>query len=555
MTVVAGQKQAPASIGDLGLTTKFSPPPPPAHICDEHDARLVPGDKSGTVITHESVPWGDDRKLAPSASTSVSARHPGRMVEVGFLPQYERQDFALLAEGFPIWLLSLERSFVRTVTILGFSSAASYRSHLEATALTVQMVDRVIGHLGLSRVCYQEDLVPPVGSLLLVSGTPTFLLATGVQCPLQPTLFLGTEHWRSRTVPPGPIRWLRLKHRQFGGPSHFVTLFGCLNLACAPVETQIRRTIGHIFEFGSPPAPFPRTPSEAELRAHLGLEDVLHPTGLQRPVLHRTSFFCSGWGLCSLTPGEVGIAFGFPAWMRVGLTWFSLPCVPLQVMDGCLRGVLRTGLPPVYHPSVTALAAQPWPPPLLRTYLFEIGKYLPHSWIPEALITAKAAKSDDSKVTYSMWDQRILLIYPWAKPLLPFFRKGLMLVIRRRLWLELQLYLQTRHGSDWAERLSTIRQHAQPGRKRQRGGVRKGCLKRMKRDLRSRMLLSGGVTTERKINMRGRNGHLKTRRLLPSKERGPSRNAESSRRTLLLVTTFSASLPQLRGGNGRQVQR
>ena len=119
---------------------------------------------------------------------------------------------------------------------------------------------------------------------------------------------------------------------------------------------------------------------------------------------------------------------------------------------------------------MTVLEAQPRPPPLLRTYLFEVGKYLPHSWIPEALISAKAAKSDDSKVTYSMWDQRILLIYPWAQPLLPFFRKGLMLVIRRRLWLELQLYLQNRHGSDWAERLPKIRQHAQPGRKRQRGG-------------------------------------------------------------------------------------
>ena len=284
-TIVAGKKQAPASI-DLGLTTKCSPPPPSAHSCDEHDARFVPRDKSGTVISHESVPWGDDRKLAPSASTSVSARHPGRMVEVGFLPQYERQDFALLAEGFPVWLLSLERSFVRTVTILGFSSAASYRSHLEATEVTVQMVDRVIGHLGLNWVCYQEDLVPPVGSLLLVSGTPKFLLATGVQFPRHPTLFLGTKHWRPRTVPPGPIRWLRLKHRQFGGPSHFVTLFGCLNLVCTPVETQIRRTIGHIFEFGSPPAPFPGTPSEAELRAHLGLEDVLHPANLQRSVLH-----------------------------------------------------------------------------------------------------------------------------------------------------------------------------------------------------------------------------------------------------------------------------
>jgi hypothetical protein len=51
----------------------------------------------------------DGLPLAPLTRTLLS--HPGRLVEVGFIPHYEPQKFALLAEGLSIWLFALDHSF------------------------------------------------------------------------------------------------------------------------------------------------------------------------------------------------------------------------------------------------------------------------------------------------------------------------------------------------------------------------------------------------------------------------------------------------------------
>jgi hypothetical protein len=103
--------------------------------------------------------------------------HPGRMVETGILPNYEPWDFALHFEGFPIWLLALEKSFCKRLVILGFASASTFRRGCEHCKLSMPLVHRAIAHLGLSRVHYQLDLAPPLGMTVLLSGTVSFLVA------------------------------------------------------------------------------------------------------------------------------------------------------------------------------------------------------------------------------------------------------------------------------------------------------------------------------------------------------------------------------------------
>jgi hypothetical protein len=44
-------------------------------------------------------------------TTHVSVCHPGRMVKVGFIPNFQPCEFAIYIEGFPLWILSLEKSF------------------------------------------------------------------------------------------------------------------------------------------------------------------------------------------------------------------------------------------------------------------------------------------------------------------------------------------------------------------------------------------------------------------------------------------------------------
>ncbi len=146
----------------------------------------------------------------------------------------------------------------------------------------------------------------------------------------------------------------------------------------------------------------------------LSLDSILHPEHLFQSVLHPTSFFRSGWGLRPLTMDELGIAFGFPAWLREGgLVPDHFPIVPLQVMDACLRSVLRT------QPFETPLLAAPTaslPAPSVSTWFPRIQMALPHSWIDASAISDKAAKRDDAAVPTAMWDLRVTLLYPKWTP-------------------------------------------------------------------------------------------------------------------------------------------
>jgi hypothetical protein len=410
--------------------------------------------------------------------TKFSTDHPGRVVEVGYIPNFAPQKFALYFEGFPHWLLALERSFCAHLYILGWDSASDLKRHLESTGSSVALVHRAIVHLGLGRVSYQREL-DGVDALVLVSGEPAFLQQAAEALLGRPALFLGASHRSSKRPPPGPA-WRLLPHRSYGGPTQYVALFGAQGLVCKPVATSLRRSVGHIFDFGMRPDPLEGEDTPLALSG-IGVDGILHPADLERPVVHPTSFYKSGWGIRALTPNELGIAFGFPAWLRVGgLTPDLFPCVPLQIMDACLREVLEPSVftsplaPKDY--VITSLVEGP------SEWLPGIGRFLPHSWIPSDVITDKAVKHDDAVVHTAMWDNRITLVHPWSPAtstwLLDFFRRHLMFSHRHRLMTEFREYMRATHGADWAFRLDAWRSRAnagppqaRPGRKRQRGGT------------------------------------------------------------------------------------
>jgi hypothetical protein len=252
------------------------------------------------------------------------------------VPIFRPRPFALHFEFFPIWLLSLEKTFCSHLTILGVASARGLKDRLEAIAAPVVLAHRAIVRLGLSRVSYSLEIRAPADAITLVSGSPAFLLSASDTLRGRAALFLVCTHRSAKRPPPGPAR-IRLSHRSFGGPTHFVALFGCQDIPCRPSETTLRRFVGHIFDFGARPDPVDSSTESLSL----DIDGVLHPSDLARPILHPTSFYRSGWGVRSLTPEELGIAFGFPAWLRSGgLTMDMFPCVPLQIMDACIREVL-----------------------------------------------------------------------------------------------------------------------------------------------------------------------------------------------------------------------
>jgi hypothetical protein len=157
---------------------------------------------------------------------------------------------------------------------------------------------------------------PPAGALILVSGLPSFWEVVALRYVGQEVLMIGTRHRLSKHLPPGPAQ-ICLAHQSFGSPTHFVALFGCQGITCVPTCTVLRRNVGHIFEFGVQPDPL----DDPELVLEAGgltVNSILHLTDLSCPIVHRTSFFCTGWGLHMLSANELGIAFGFPTWLWAG---------------------------------------------------------------------------------------------------------------------------------------------------------------------------------------------------------------------------------------------
>jgi hypothetical protein len=406
--------------------------------------------------------------------------HPGRIVEVGLLQNYVAREFSMHSEGFPIWLLALERSFCSKLTVLGFDSAAAFALHFKQAGIPATLIHRAIGHLGLGRVVYQPSLEPPPDSILLASGPLSFLTSLVTASTGHPTLMLSLDHWRGRRALPGPAKWIRLQHQHFGGSTHFVAMFGSMGLPCFPLGTELRRNVAHIFDYGLRPDPLMDPPPLNSM----SIEGVLHPADLERPIIHPTTYYKTGWGVRCLNADELGLAFGFPVWLRTGgLALTDFPCVPVQIMDGCLRAILgtKTFTSPMVEQVLDDVADHCHD----QTFLSSIGRYLPHSWISESLITAKAVKHDDAKVEHAMWDQRILLIFPWALSILAFLRMRLMALLRLRLGRELRAHLRLEYGTGWVARLALARKPSCGGRNRPNGGGLKGSEKEewnLKRD-------------------------------------------------------------------------
>jgi hypothetical protein len=174
----------------------------------------------------------------------------------------------------------------------------------------------------------------PSGATVLASGSQEFLRATWRANKGNPTFLLTDSHWPHKTISCKIIPWFRLRHLGFGGTTNSVALLGLPNIQLKPRTTTLRRNIGHILEHDIRPnnwsltkalsCPDPMTPQSRLDTNHLG-RDLLYQIHLR-----------------ALTLDKVGIAFGLPAFQRLGgLTMGSFPLVPLQIMDGILKAYGR----------------------------------------------------------------------------------------------------------------------------------------------------------------------------------------------------------------------
>jgi len=124
------------------------------------------------------------------------------------------------------------------------------------------------------------------------------------------------------------------------------------------------------------------------------------------------------------------------------------PIPPVQI----LTSLLRQFLPLVVEPlrlTRPAVAMIPTPSPIpdsFPTYIKSLRRVLPNGWSTNKSASAKAAKADDAEVDFSLWNDRILGLWPSCSKLLPLLRSFLLRRQMRRLYLEFVSYLKITYG-------------------------------------------------------------------------------------------------------------
>jgi hypothetical protein len=260
-----------------------------------------------------------------------------RKMEQGILATSRRMNFVLKFEAFPIWLLSLDPGMVDRISIMGAKSHREFQLQMNLLQLSTRLADAMLDNISRSRIDYVGSSSPPGNATLLVSGSLAFVKSWNLQVT-NPVLVLCDEHVRCKRVRfAGNLRWSQLRHETFGGVTHFQTMLGTNIPNFEPSRTSLRRTIRHVLDYSLKPRwAHPPGPQDQSLT----LNERLHPGDLQRQICYHTHYSATGWGTRRLSLDEVGIAFGWPAWARnANQNEAAFPCVPLQIMDGCLKSL------------------------------------------------------------------------------------------------------------------------------------------------------------------------------------------------------------------------
>jgi hypothetical protein len=307
-------------------------------------------------------------------------------------------------------------------------------------------------HIGLGKVHYSNLTHPnPQSSsdVVLISGSFAYIRKHS-QAATNPMLVLCKDHIRGKVSKfGGTFRWFHLQHASFGGSTLFKAFLGTNIGTFQPELTKLRRTIAHILDHGIRP-----TVRHVSFKEAIPATRLLHPSGLQNEVIYRSSFTSTGWGSRSLSVDELGMAIGFPSWLRRSLMLASFPVVPIQILDGCLRGILPQITARQTLPTITLAA------PVVeshQTWLPSLQKFLPHSWINTSVVTSKAAKRDDAAAPTHLWDARFLLVMPHVARGLPLLGRRLMRRTAYSLFKEFSVFMGEHYGPGWAAALSLLR--------------------------------------------------------------------------------------------------
>jgi hypothetical protein len=251
--------------------------------------------------------------------------------------------FTLIFQSFPVWLLSLDPSFVDTIRFPSFISTEHLCSSLESRNLDANIVLRCLHRFGSHKLLFG---IHERGDIILVSGSLSFLLVY-LQDTSVPYLSVLDHHYsaRLRNQRPsgigvqgmGHVSCHRVRHVAVGGCTLYIVLVGQSGCSIDPSTTQLQRTLRHYIDY-SVRSPFLWSVS---VTSSLTPDDLLRPGSLDSPVKYRTPFSHDGLGVRHLTSNELGTIFGIHSRLRMG-------GIPMRTFDTLLSvGLLDSILRPV----------------------------------------------------------------------------------------------------------------------------------------------------------------------------------------------------------------
>ena len=371
---------------------------------------------------------------------------PERKEERGRVTAYEPQDFLLVFENNPIWLLALNPTFTRRIYCNKCKTLLDLLSLCADNKIEKSLYQATILILGNQRFKFSSPLCTVT---TLVSGSIAFLNEKYLIFGKKKAIYITDEHkiFR-RKIPQGLINLTRIKHVSLGGATNYEGLYAYSGTTATPKLSSLRRQVGNFIDYGIPPSTvLPQT----QFISH---KLIMPVTGLGSLVQYPTHFSLTGMGYRPLKPNELAKLFGVSTIVyQMTFCEDMFPIVPVQILDALLLEVLHiphnlgTGLPQFKPPAIHVSPGS--------TLLPSLNLHLPNSWSKVAGSKDVVTTHDSADINQTIWDQRITLVFPKiSMSILDWFCRQMLRKHFYKVFISFKTYLLGRYPIHWEQFMS-----------------------------------------------------------------------------------------------------
>jgi hypothetical protein len=221
----------------------------------------------------------------PEPSSGERPRLFLRKAERGILATPARLSFCLKFERFPVWLLALESNLVAQIVILGNKAQSELETRIQHLGMSIVLLLSALNNVQTSKIRYTNDLLPPPGTILLVSGSLPFIKSWSLQVSNQVLVLCDKHVCQRQKAVDGHLRWHLVRHESFGGVTHFQTLMGTNIPDFEPTRSTLRRTLGHIIDYSLKPR-WLSPPSTQDALNNVSYKSAQGGIGIEKKVSH-----------------------------------------------------------------------------------------------------------------------------------------------------------------------------------------------------------------------------------------------------------------------------